>query len=139
MILVPPHVLNEIHALASNGKKIGAIKALRSNALRGKLDLRTAKWAVERLMHEAGIHNLPEALREGEAIASSPIIKSMTCDWGAGPFEVDLESMQMKALMDMQTIGLDSVRQVLHLIEILEAFSEGRKITVEPRPSEDTE
>ena len=134
MILVPPQILNEIHALASSNKKIASIKLLRSNALRGKLDLRTAKWAVERLMHEAGIHNHPEAMREGEAIASSPIIKSMTCDWGSGPFEVDLETMQMKALMDMQTIGLDSVRQVLHLIEILEAFSEGRKITVEPRP-----
>ena len=85
-------------------------------------------------MHEAGIHNHPEAMREGEVIASSPIIKTLTCDWGSGPFELDLETMQMKALMDMQAIGLDSVRQVLHLIEILEAFSEGRKITVEPRP-----
>ena len=139
MILVPPQIMNQIHAEAAAGKKIAAIKLLRSNAMRGKLDLRTAKWAVERLMHEAGHVNHPEAVREGEVIASSPIIKTLTCDWGSGPFEVDLETMQMKALMEMQTIGLDSVRRVLGLIEVLEAFSEGRKITVEPRPETTSE
>ena len=51
-------------------------------------------------------------------------------DFGDGDITVDLEEMQMKVLMDMPVIGLDAARDIIELVEALEAFSSGARIGV---------
>ena len=59
-----------------------------------------------------------------------PAIKKIIVDFGEGDITVDLEEMQMKVLMDMPVIGLDAARDIIELVETLEAFSAGARIGV---------
>ncbi len=117
----------EILDYLGQSKKIAAIKTLRRET---KCDLRSAKYAIERIEHEKFGKNYPSALAEGLRIYSAPKIKKLILDYGQGDIEVDLESMQMITLMEMQTTGLDVCREMLSFIDILKSYSEGKKIGV---------
>jgi hypothetical protein len=110
----------------SSPKKIAAIKAVRNEC---KCGLREAKDAVEHLMHEKGFSDYPANTAE-HRIVSSPIIKKIIVDYGTGDIEVDIESMQLKALMDMQTIGIDACADILDLVAVLNAYENGEKFGV---------
>jgi len=111
------------------GKKIQAIKLVRTDAGTG---LRETKEAVERLSFEKGFNtSYGASVRDDVArIVVGPIIKKVVLDYGHGPLEVDLEEMQLRALMDMQAIGLDACRDILDLVEALNAFSDGKRIVI---------
>jgi hypothetical protein len=107
-------------------KKIAAIKAVRTDA---KCGLREAKEAVEHLMHEKGFSSYPANTAEHKIIVV-PVIKRIIVDYGSGEIEVDIEGMQLKALMEMQTIGLDACADILDLVSALNAYENGEKIGV---------
>ena len=113
------------------GLKIKAIKRLR-DATKPACSLKEAKWAVERLAFERGLapglQNPPNALK----IVCGPVIRKMILNYGNGDVELDLDAMQLKALMDMQTIGLDACRDILQLVDVLKAFSDGQLFKVLP-------
>ena len=121
-------VLEELRAT----RKISAIKLYRHATDCG---LKEAKYAVERIQHEKfdGFSS-PGAFAPKTIVG--PIIKRLILDYGQGEIELDIEGMQLRALMDMQAIGLDACRDMLDLVDILSAISLGRKITIEPE--EDT-
>jgi ribosomal protein L5 len=108
----------------SSPKKIAAIKAVRNECSCG---LREAKDAVEHLMHEKGFSDFPANTSEHRIIVR-PIIKKIIVDYGSGDIEVDIESMQLKALMEMQTIGLSECADILDLVSVLNAYENGSRI-----------
>ncbi|MBC8408824.1 MAG: hypothetical protein H8E12_08920 [Rhodobacteraceae bacterium] len=110
----------------SSPKKIAAIKAVRADA---KCGLREAKEAVEHLMHEKGFSSYPANTTE-HRIITVPIIKKIIVDYGTGDIEVDIESMELKALVEMQVIGLDACADILDLVSALNAYENGEKIGV---------
>ena len=117
----------EIMEHLNNDKKIAAIKSLRRDRDCG---LREAKEAIERLQGEKFGKNYPQAMKEGAVLIVGPIIKKMILNFGEGDIEVDLETMQMMGLMEMQKIGLDACGDILDLVEALQAFANGKKIGV---------
>jgi len=121
-------VLEELRAK----RKISAIKLYRNATECG---LKEAKQAVERIQHEK-FDGFPVPGAYAPRTIVGPVIKRLILDYGEGEVEIDLEGMQLRALMDMQSIGLDSCRDMLDLVEILTAISSGRKVTIEPE--EDT-
>jgi len=129
-LFVPADVYSQIIACLEHSggpQKIGAIKALRAAT---QSSLKDAKMAIERIQHEKFNANYPHAAREGRRVSVGPVIKRIVVDFGEGEIEVDLEEMQMKALMSMPTIGLDAARDILNLVEALEAYSSGQRIGV---------
>ena len=132
---------NQVIQHLEDGKKIQAIKCTRLASGSG---LREAKLAVERLAHEKGITSMrgtsvgspdPEAPK----IICGPLIKKVVLDYGSGDIEVDLEEMQMMALMDLQKIGLDVCRDLLDVVDVLQALSEGKKFAVVEKSDEEEE
>ena len=113
----------------SKGKKIAAIKAIRGDSGSG---LKEAKDAVERLMYERNGDGFKthEAHQAAPRIIIGPIIKKLTLDFGDGDIEVDLETMEMMGLMQMQKIGLEACGEILDLVATLTAFANGKKIGV---------
>ena len=128
-LFVNPKIYKEIVDLLDcrDPKKITAIKLLRNET---QCALKLAKESIEGLMTENnwGSHTYP--LTGAAKIHCGPRIKKMILDYGTGDIEVDLEEMQMRALMEMQAIGLDATREILDLVETLEAYSMGKKIGV---------
>ena len=110
----------------SSPKKIAAIKAVRNECNCG---LREAKEAVEHFMHEKGFSSYPSNTAEHK-IVSVPIIKKIIVDYGTGDIEVDVEAMELKALMELQTIGIDACADILDLVSVLNAYENGGKIGV---------
>jgi len=127
VVIINPKVHHNIRQHLRDGKKIAAIKALRAESTLG---LKEAKDAVERLQHEEFDGHYPNAVENASSIMSGPRIKKMVVNMGGDDIEVDLEQMQMMALMDMQRIGLDECAMLLDFVEALKAFSEGAKIGV---------
>jgi len=122
----------EIVDQLSEGAKIKAIKTLRRDVDCG---LREAKLAIERLVAEhpvidSGGRDFSVAVKQGARIICGPAIKRIVVDYGTGDLEVDLEDMQLRALMELQEIGLDACRDILTLVDTLTAFSEGKEIGV---------
>ena len=105
---------NKVLDCLRDNRKIEAIKTLRNESGSG---LKEAKMAVERLAHESGIResNYPHSVKEGLKVICGPIIKKMVVNYGQGDMEIDIEGMQLRALMDMQAIGLDACRDILDL------------------------
>lgn len=114
-------------------QKIAAIKRLRTGAqeFSGEaLNLRDAKNAVERLQHELDLGNYPHAHVEGPVIMCGPRIKSLVVNFGDGDVEVDVETMQLKILSQLPVIGVDSCGQILELVQVIKAFSDGHKVGI---------
>jgi hypothetical protein len=111
---------------SSSPKKIAAIKAVRNDCKCGLIE---AKNAVEHLMFEKGFSNTPANTTEHK-ICIGPTIKKIIVDYGDGDIEVDIESMQLKALMEMQIIGLDACADILDLVSVLNAYENGERVGV---------
>jgi predicted transcriptional regulator len=119
------------HLSQSPQKKIAAIKAVRTDASVG---LREAKEAVELLAYERGLRSSP--VITDHRLVVGPIIKKIIVDYGSGDIEVDIESMELKALMEMQAIGLNECADILDLVAALTAYQDGKKIGVIREPDE---
>lgn len=126
---VKPEILKEIRSLLRDRqpRKINAIKILRRETGCG---LKEAKEAIERIQHEEFGKNYPESAEHGAKLICGPRIKRVIVDMGEGDIEVDLETMQMKALQTLPIIGLDACGEILDFVETLKAFSDGKKIGV---------
>ena len=70
---------------------------------------------------------------EGYKIIVGPHIKKITCDFGQGDVEVDLETMELKVLSELHMLGIDQCGKILELVEILKKFSNGEDISYENR------
>ena len=110
-------------------QKINAIKTLR-NGVKGHLGLREAKRAVERISYEMFNSGGPIPQPDDPRVFAGPRLKRLTVDMGDGDIEVDLEAMQLIALMKLQEVGLDACREILHLVDVLQAFSAGKQIAI---------
>ena len=126
---INPSIYSQIkeHLTSSQPRKIAAIKALRKETSSG---LKEAKDAIEKLQHDQFGGHYPNASKEGHQIIVGPLIKRVVVDYGDGEIEVDLESMELRALMEMQSIGLDACAEILDLVEALKAYAKGAKIGV---------
>lgn len=111
--------LQEIKDLLRAGKKIQAIKLLRTAAMehdRPGISLKHAKEGVEKLQ---GHHNLgPEIVP-----MCSIIGVRMVC--GDGEIDVDLEEASFRVMKDMGKVDIVELRRLLGLLEVLEKFSRG--------------
>ena len=124
-------------------KKIGAIKALRTET---GLRLREAKEAVEKLAYTKGFTSMipgqPGVWNPSESagrIVAWPVIKKVTVDLGEGPVQVDIETLQMKILTELGSIGLDTCADMLRTVEVLRALNEGKTVDIkEDVEEEDT-
>ncbi|MAG26720.1 hypothetical protein CMI47_14355 [Candidatus Pacearchaeota archaeon] len=112
-------------------KKISAIKKLRRAAGTddAKVGLREAKESIERLMHDHGISNYPN-LGHAATVCCGPRVKRVIVDFGDGDVEIDLEEMQLMALTKLQKIGIDACGQILELVQVIQAFSDGYKVGI---------
>ena len=121
--------MRQVKEFLNQNKKIGAIKALRNGytfADGERMGLREAKHAIERFSVEHGYEPKTNYdVSEFPKLAVGPFIKRIVVDFGDGEVEVNLETMELRALMDMQTIGLDACADILDLVEGLKSFSYG--------------
>ena len=117
---------SQIVGFLKAGKKITAIKDLRDSQ-HPSLSLKEAKWAVDRLQAEMagdgrGYH--------GKKIICSPVVLGLTLDYGTGPVEIDIENMQLRALTELQSIGVEACTHMLSLIDIFKAINDGKEVKV---------
>ena len=127
----------EMHEHLENDKKIAAIKALRAGATPPpdlkQISLRDAKWAVERYMVEKMGKRMPQGSQvvlEGRPIVTGPIVKEIVVDFGTGPATLDVEAMELRALSQLESIGLEACGRMLELCHVIKAFSEGKRVGV---------
>ena len=106
-------------------RKIQAIKIVRDHAGCG---LRDAKQAVDRILHEKFGQRPSDP--QAKHIITGPAILSITLDYGAGPVELDVEGMQLRALTELQNVGLDACADMLHLVDIFRAITDGKSIEI---------
>ena len=108
-------------------KKIAAIKKIRTS---NKLDLRAAKLAIERLQHEKFNGHYPHAVSEGQPIIPGPLVREIVVDWGTGPMTIDIEAMELKALSQLEAVGLEACGSMLDLCHVIKAWSQGKRVGV---------
>ena len=138
--MMPPIItttagIQEMRAALLEHKKIAAIKALRRTATPDdpelkSIGLRDAKLAVERYWNEELGDTSQPLVLDARRIVCDPIIKELVCDWGDGALTVDVEAMELKALTQLQSIGLDQCARMLELCQAIKAFGEGKRIGV---------
>ena len=121
--VVPPKTYRELTDLLADRQKIQAIKLLRNHL---GLGLREAKLAIDR-MGDPSLTSNPQ-------VVSSPVIIAVTLDYGDGPIQVDLEEMQIRALTQLPSIGIDACAHMLDLVEVFNAISEGKKVGIVDEP-----
>jgi hypothetical protein len=137
-LTVAPLTYNKVLDYLDTGRKINAIKALREGAAPKSLGLKEAKHAVEKLAHDRAIGTRGVDHPDAMIIVSGPRIVKVTLDYGDGPVDLDLENMQIKALSEMHAVGLDACADMLDMVDVFKAISEGREVRVmedEPHPS----
>ena len=133
-ISVPGKVLCDIRELVTSGQKIKAIKLLRAHyakdAQGNGLTLRDAKLSIDRLTHEMGIATqLPTvSTTTARKIVPNSFIRAITMQMDGGEITVDLEQMEMRALMGLDSLGIEEVSRLLDLVKVLKAFSAGQDI-----------
>ncbi|HIK67021.1 MAG TPA: hypothetical protein EYF95_03495 [Flavobacteriales bacterium] len=134
VMIVPSDVYRDIREHLRLDKKIQAIKTLRVNAKPAPGDksigLREAKVAVERMQHEQFDKNYPESAKSGDRIIAGPIISEIVCDFGEGPITIDVEGMQLKALVQLESLGLEACGRMLELCQVIKAFADGKRVGV---------
>jgi hypothetical protein len=115
----------------ANIRKIQAIKLLRNET---KCGLKEAKDAIERKFPGANVSQYPP---HSDALDIRPLmaIKSITVDFGEGDVNLDLEELQMMTLVNMTQIGLDEVRRILDLHELIKAWEGTNDITTSDNTS----
>ena len=113
------------------GRKINAIKFVKNASGCG---LREAKIAVERLSIERGFASSEMRSRgidsDALRISCGPKVIKVILDYGTGPVELDLETMQIKALSELHVIGVDACADILDLVDVFKAISEGKKVEI---------
>lgn len=134
-IITTAEGFQEMHKHLLEKKKIAAIKTLRRTATpdspgEKSISLRDAKFAVERYMNEHLDDKAQPTHPEARVIAAHAIVKEIVCDFGNGPMKVDIEAMELHALTQLDTIGLEQCGRLLDLCQALKAFSEGKRIGV---------
>jgi len=80
--------------------------------------------------HEMGLKSHPHAIKDGHKVGPKTFIRAITFDLGGGELTVDLEAMEMRALMGLDVMGINEVARVLDLVKILKAFSDGDDINI---------
>ena len=110
---VPNNVIKEIRECLSRGQTIQAIKTLRAATGCG---LAEAKAATERFSGKKSV---------GPRILPLLQVKSITLDVGDGDLTVDLEGLQLMGLMQLQSLGLDGCRNILDLVDRIQAWQVG--------------
>ena len=135
MIICTPEGMREMKEALIGHKKIAAIKALRRTATPDSpeyksISPRDAKWAVERFQNEVLGDKAAPVHPEARQIFCGPVVKEVLCDFGTGPVTVDVEGMQLKALTELNSIGLDQCARMLELCQAIKAFAEGKRIGV---------
>jgi hypothetical protein len=111
---------------------IKAIKFLRGIIPNGSL--KEAKWAIDLLKSELlhgqqGVAHI-NADVNAKKIVCGPSILSLTLDYGQGPVKLDIEGMQLHALTELHTIGIEACIHMLHLVDIFKAISDGKDVKV---------
>jgi len=125
-VLVNPDDFRQIQADLAQGRKIAAIKRLRSA---GNLGLKEAKHAVEKM---AGL-DVPHDTLD---IVMAPLIKRIVVDMGEGEVTIDLETMELLVLKDVERLGLKSCGEMLDFVHTLKAWGDGYNIgVIEPDES----
>ena len=139
VIIVSPAGYAEMREHLRNDKKIAAIKALRAAAVPPPgercISLRDAKHAVERWASENLDWN-GTVSSDAKQVVSGPFVKEITCDFGNGLVTIDVEAMELKALSQLESIGLEACGRMLELCQVIKAFSEGKSVGVIEPPSE---
>ena len=135
-VLNPPIYKGVLKDL-SEGNKIAAIKKVRSSQT-PSMGLREAKIAVERLAHEVGSNTTHAAPPQADAgfIRCGMVIEKVICNYGTGPVEVDVETLQMRILSQMGTVGLDACADMLRIVDVIEALNQGKKVYIDPGEDE---
>ena len=119
-ILVNSNVHNDLLNHIDKGRKIGAIKLLRAEA---NLGLKEAKEAIEKMSGQSPNNG-------GADIVVAPLIKRVVVDFGEGELTIDLETMELLILKDVERLGLQSCGEMLDFVKTLKAWSAGRSIGV---------
>ena len=130
-LCVSAQVFEEINTYVRNKEVIKAVKALRGEV--PDCRLKDLKAAIDRKMGRR---------TDGPLIRMFSSIKSLTINVGKGDVELDLEGLQLKALSNIKELGIVEIRRILYLQEILTAWDEGKKITIqddEPVECEDSD
>ena len=130
---IPPILYRQVLNFLKDGRKINAIKALREGVadINAHVGLKEAKLAVEKLAHDKAIPDIRSADHpDAMIIVSGPRIIKVVLDYGDGPVELDLEGMQIKALSEMHAIGLDACADMLEMVDVFKAISEGEKVQI---------
>mgnify|MGYP003305430594 FL=1 len=86
--------------------------------------------AVDRFQYELLGDKYATIHPEARQIFCGPHVKEILCDFGTGPVTVDVEGMQLKALTELNSIGLDQCARMLELCEVIKAFGEGKRVGV---------
>ena len=92
--------------------------------------MRDAKLSIDRLTHEMGIATqLPTvSTTTARKIVPNSFIRAITMQMDGGEITVDLEQMEMRALMGLDSLGIEEVSRLLDLVKVLKAFSAGQDI-----------
>jgi len=113
-----------------NNKKILAIKTLRTAAACG---LKEAKMAIDMLcikLDPSKQGTNQDYYKRCPRILTGPTIMTVKLDYGDGPVELDIEGMQLRALTELQRVGLHACKDMLGLVDIFIAISEGKEVTI---------
>jgi len=133
-MIVSVEVYRAVMEELKNGRKIHAIKKVRNASGCG---LKEAKQAVDRLFYEKVNPSGRGPSVSGRQIVAQPNIVKITLDYGEGPIELDLEGMQLRALTQLPTIGLEACAHMLELVEVFKALQEGKTIKIVDEDAEE--
>jgi len=132
VIRLPSDIIRRVKEELGNHKKIAAIKLVRAHVKDDLgVGLKEAKFACERLECEMGIKPMSQNPPTAWTIRPCTLIKAIKFDLGDGELDVDLETMEMRVLMGLESMGISEVSRVLDLVKILRAFSEGANINID--------
>jgi len=116
ILRVPSGIIRDLDSLMRDGKKIAAIKLLRSET---KCGLKEAKEAVEKKFSG---HQSPTAFD----IKGLATVKSIVIDFGEGDVSLSLSDLQMMTLVNMTSIGIEETRRILDLHDILTEWEDAK-------------
>ena len=71
-------------------------------------------------------------------IHPSPTITSVVVDMGDGPVEVNVDTLQMKILTKLGSVGLDTCADMLHIVDVIQAMNDGKKVIIEESEYEES-
>ena len=69
--------------------------------------------------------------QDGRRVICGPEVLKIVLDYGDGPVELDIEGMQLRALKELHTIGLDACAHMLQLVDVFRAIEDGKKVEIQ--------